>query len=126
MGCTGRLFSSRSSQSGRCGEEKKGCLGGIRPEKKDAGKSGPPCDDAALEYSLVTLLRSCLDRAAARELSKTEPPSEEPLKYKRNGFVWNQDDPRIVVMMREKERFASKLKVKERRDCGNCWPMKRK
>ena len=95
-------------------------------KKNDAGKRGPPCDDAALDYCLVTLLRLCLDGAAARELNKTEPPYEEPLKYKRNGFVWNQDDPRIVAMIWEKERFASKLKDKERRDHGNCRPVKRK
>ena len=95
-------------------------------KKKVAGKSGPPCDDAALDYCLVTLLRSCLDGAAAREFNKTEPPSREPLKCERNGFVWNQDDPRIVAMIREKERFAGELKDKERRDRGKFRPVKRK
>ncbi len=47
-------------------------------KKKDAEKSGPPCDDAALEYCLGAFLRSCLDGAAARELNKTESPAEEP------------------------------------------------
>ncbi len=44
--------------------------------------------------------------------TEREPPLEEPLKYKRNGFVWNQDDPRTVAMIREKERYASKIKDK--------------
>ncbi len=82
----------------------------FKQKKKDAEKMRPPCDDADFEYCLSTLLSSCLDGAAARELNKIEPPLEELLKYKRNGFVWNQDNPQLVAMIQEKERYASKIK----------------
>ncbi len=59
----------------------------VDQKKTDAEKRVNPFDDAAFEYCLGTLLRSCLDGAAARELNKTEPPSEEPVKYERNVFV---------------------------------------